>query len=166
MFLVLCILLTGAGYYWYLMTTLTIQDNTMKLSRQIINQMNSRLDAYFMEIVNLTLPMAARNVSAQFLDRSGGGPYERLLYARPGGDIEQAASFLTRSLFFKRYNLLRQQIVQYLRHFSPCSRACRIEPSGVAADASRFDQKRHGFFRPGVDQAGVSKIREHLAGIP
>ncbi|MGN7359839.1 hypothetical protein ACTHPF_18630 [Paenibacillus sp. SAF-054] len=62
MFLVLSILLTGAGYYWYLMTTLTIQDNTMKLSRQIINQMNSRLDAYFMEIVNLTLPMTARNV--------------------------------------------------------------------------------------------------------
>lgn len=82
MFLVLCILLTGVGYYWYLMTTLTIQDNTMKLSRQIINQMNSRLDAYFMEIVNLTLPMTARNVSAQFLDKSG-GPYERLLYARP-----------------------------------------------------------------------------------
>ncbi|MBB3128626.1 two-component system sensor histidine kinase YesM [Paenibacillus rhizosphaerae] len=83
MFLVLCIFLIGAGIYWYRMTTLTIQDNTMKLSRQIINQMNSRVDAYFMEIVNLTLPMTARNVSAQFLDKSSGGPYERLLYAKP-----------------------------------------------------------------------------------
>ncbi|MEC0206937.1 hypothetical protein P4H39_30445 [Paenibacillus lautus] len=47
MFVILCILLTGVGFYWYRMTTLTIQDNTMKLSRQITNQMSSRVDYIF-----------------------------------------------------------------------------------------------------------------------
>ncbi|EGG35851.1 ATPase/histidine kinase/DNA gyrase B/HSP90 domain protein [Paenibacillus sp. HGF5] len=83
MFVILCILLTGVGFYWYRMTTLTIQDNTIKLSRQITNQMSSRVDTYFMEMVKLTLPMTAQSASAQFLDKSGEGPYERLLYSRP-----------------------------------------------------------------------------------
>lgn len=36
-----------------------------------------------MEMVKLTLPMTAQSASAQFLDKSGEGPYERLLYSRP-----------------------------------------------------------------------------------
>lgn len=83
MFFVLCTLLAGIGVYWYKMSSLTIRNNTLSLSRQLMNQMSSRMDVYIKEIENLTLPMTARSISAEFLDHAAEGPYERLLYSRP-----------------------------------------------------------------------------------
>ncbi|MCQ6560972.1 sensor histidine kinase [Paenibacillus mendelii] len=75
-------LVSALGIYWYQMSTRTIQENTLKLGGEIIKQMSSRLDSYFLEIVDLTVPMIARTTSAQYLEHSGKGPYERLLYTK------------------------------------------------------------------------------------
>ncbi|UVI29728.1 cache domain-containing sensor histidine kinase [Paenibacillus spongiae] len=75
-------LVSALGIYWYQMSARIIQDNTLKLSGEIIKQMSSRLDSYFSEIVDLTLPMIARPAVAQYLENSGKGPYERLLYTK------------------------------------------------------------------------------------
>ncbi|MFC7680654.1 sensor histidine kinase [Paenibacillus sp. GCM10028914] len=82
-FFILCVLLVGIGVYWYKMSSLAIRNNTLSLSRQLMNQMSSRMDVYIREIGNLTLPMTARSISAEFLDHAAEGPYERLLYSRP-----------------------------------------------------------------------------------
>ncbi|WP_309122360.1 histidine kinase [Paenibacillus sp.] len=82
-FVLLYSLLAALGFFWYRMSTQTIQDNTISLSNQIIRQMSDRLDYYFTEIEDLMLPIVSRSVTTEFIDQSDAGPYERLLYSLP-----------------------------------------------------------------------------------
>lgn len=84
--LFLCIPFIALGILWYEKSTETIEVNAVNSSRQLIKQINNQLDAYFIDLERLTLPVITHPLIQRFMKIPKDEQYERFVVTR---DIEK-----------------------------------------------------------------------------
>ncbi|WP_167747065.1 sensor histidine kinase [Cohnella luojiensis] len=73
----LFLIIVVMGMLWYKTSANAIENNAIDYTKQIVEQVNSHLDTYFVDIQELTFPMLANPLTQQFMDYSNNDHYRR-----------------------------------------------------------------------------------------
>lgn len=146
----ICIPFLIAAVFWYNQSAITIQENSVRFSQQGMEQINDRLDSYFLELDSLTLPILTNSTVHEFLDLDSSHPYD---YYQIGKNIEEDLFFEIFSVKKEMYNL---SIVSSDGHvYSTHQRESALQAYREIKDINR----KHDYFNIlGVRQVGNNPV--------
>jgi len=108
----LCFPFLTLGILWYEISTESIEKNAIEYNRQMVSQVNDRLEAYFEDLENTTYPLVTHRLIQRFID-----PTVPLDYIETRGDIEEE---IKPNLFFGRTDVYGFSLVseQHIASFA------------------------------------------------